>query len=1058
MLKSLLPVLGFLLLAMQIFAQDQVLEKTNTAELNRMYEEFTQREMETRKRIEKYAAEKGILIDHYLPNGKVMSLVGFDETGAPLYRRTDNAQASATIATKQVYPSATLASKYNLAGRGFIVGEWDGGTSRLTHREFEGRSIQIDNGTMAVSEHATHVGGTLVAGGINPSARGMAYQATLWTNDWNNDDAEMTLRASQGLLISNHSYGTNAGWDCDAGPCQWYGSDAISTMYDYKFGFYDSQARDWDRLAYNAPFYLIVKSAGNSRNAGPGNNPSRPNNGPYDCIPTYSVAKNILTVGAVNGNSAGYSGPNSVAMSDFSSWGPADDGRIKPDIVGDGVGVFSTGSANDQQYITLQGTSMSAPSVAGSCLLLQEMFSNTHKKAKMWSSTLKGLVIHTADETGFFLGPDYRFGWGQMNTKKASDVILGDSISSLIKEEQLLNQATREITVTAKGTEPLVATLCWTDVQGAPGPAALNSRLKMLVNDLDLRLVNQANQSITLPWRCNPDSVTSPARKNDNSVDNVEKIELPNPTVGQAYKLRITHKGNLQAGPGLPLAQNYSLIVSGIVAGDTSQVCIPLQYMNSKTGIVGDGSGARDYVHNADCGWVLNPEDTGSIVQAVFRSFNVAAGDTLYAYSGTSASGTLIGKFSGSSLPDTLLSTTPQLYLNFKTNGSNAAPGWEISYSSIAKPKYTFSPDASTICTGNSVVYSIVAQNGPTTDWTYSWQFPGGNPSTSTLASPTVVYTDLGTYNATVSVTNKAGAATQTKNAVVIVKPLTAPNTIPYFEGFESTTFPNNSNPDLVWTIQADVNPWVRNTLSPFAGLGAMRIRNNTGKKDKRELISPAFSLENVPAENRYITFRMAYARINTAASADQLRVLISTNCGKTWTEAWKRSNTTNPKLSTIGDGTADVVTGSFIPEPNQYRKDSISLASLPADTKNLIVKFEMTSETGNFLYLDNFWISQNVTGIEEVRQSVKMDMILYPNPSDMEARLMIKSPGSKPVRIELRDIAGRTIAVKDIQAFNLFETAEFSVGEAFQTVGPGVYFIHAQSVSAEKTIKWLRK
>jgi subtilisin family serine protease len=280
---------------------------------------------------------------------------------------------------------------------------------------------------MAQSEHATHVGGTLIAGGINGNVRGMAYQANLLANDWNNDESEMTLRAGQGLLVSNHSYGAICGWSDDGS--QWNGDNSVNATYDYKFGYYDTRARNWDRLAFNAPYYLIVKSAGNSRGAGPNPpDPSHPANGPYDCLPTYSVAKNILTVGAVNALTNGWTSAGSVSMSTFSSWGPTDEGRIKPDVVGCGVNVPALGITNDNQYVTLSGTSMSGPSVAGSCLLLVEHYSNTHNSAKMRSSSLKGLVIHTADECFSFPGPDYRFGWGLMNTRKAADLISNDSI------------------------------------------------------------------------------------------------------------------------------------------------------------------------------------------------------------------------------------------------------------------------------------------------------------------------------------------------------------------------------------------------------------------------------------------------------------------------------------------------------------------------------------------------------------------------------------------------------------------------------------------------------
>lgn len=1060
MFKNYLPALGLLVLAGSLNAQDKVLERTNRSELEKMVQEFSEQDASLRARIEAYAKEHNVLIDHYLPSGKVMSIVGFDTNGKPLYQQTDNnSVAASTISTNRVYPSASIASKYNLAGRGFTVGEWDGGASRITHREFEGRSVQADNSTMALSEHATHVGGTLIAGGISANARGMAYQAKLLTHDWNSDDAEMTSRAAQGLLVSNHSYGTQCGWELNetTGQWEWNGNDAISTQYDYKFGYYDTQARDWDRISYNAPYYLIVKSAGNSRNSGPGNDPNRPNNGPYDCLPTYSVAKNILTVGATVGLNNGYVSANGVVISDFSSWGPADDGRIKPDICGDGVNVLSTGSATDQQYVTLSGTSMSSPSVAGSCLLLQEMYSNTHNKGKMKSATLKGLVIHTADECFIYPGPDYRFGWGLMNTRKAADFLLNENRTTLLAEDTLNNQATKEITVTAiGGTTPLVATLCWTDYQGTPGTPALNSRLKMLVNDLDLRIINENNNQVTLPWRLNPDSVTAPARKNDNSVDNVEKVELPGAVAGQTYKIRITHKGNLFAGNGNPQHQPYSLLISGVVAGDTTRTCIPLQWMNAKSGILDDGSGsAKPYANNSDCGWVLNPEDSAAVVQVVFRNFNVAAGDTLYAYSGTNASGTLIGKFSGNTLPDTIVSEDAQMYLNFKSNDAGNAAGWEIAYSSLPKPRFTFAGDAKTICAGGNVTYTVTPLNGPTNDWIYNWQFTGASISTSSAISPNVTYANPGVYSVTLSISNKAGQTVVVNTNILTVKPVQAPVPAPYSSGFEETTIFNNPNADLNWWTTTDANAWVRNTLSPYEGVAAMRIRNNTGLRNKRELITPSINLAAGTGPYK-IFFRTAYARISTATAADQLRVLISTDCGKTWTEMFKRSHTTNPPLSTIGNSAADVVSGTFIPELSQYRLDSISLASLPETTTNLLVNFEMTSERGNFLYLDNFRIA-GVTSVADDILSKELSVLVIPNPSESNAVIRVQAGRSGSADIKVTDLTGRVHFSDRIQIYNNSGEAEIKTDSWAAGLSSGVYLIQVSNGLQTRTVRWFK-
>ncbi len=150
----------------------------------------------------------------------------------------------------------------------------------------------------------------------------------------------------------------------------------------YYFGFYSQVSRDYDKIAYNAPYYLIVKSTGNERDETgpyPGqqywiyngtdwvlSSTRRDSDGDYDCVAHAAVAKNILSVGAVYDLREGYSSPSNVSMSSFSSWGPTDDGRIKPDIVANGTALYSSISGHNASYGSMSGTSMSAPRATGS--------------------------------------------------------------------------------------------------------------------------------------------------------------------------------------------------------------------------------------------------------------------------------------------------------------------------------------------------------------------------------------------------------------------------------------------------------------------------------------------------------------------------------------------------------------------------------------------------------------------------------------------------------------------------------------------------------------------
>lgn len=515
-------------------------------------------------------------------NGTLISLQGVTPMGFPIYLRTDNnTTAAATTGTNTVQPGGLLG--LNLTGSTAALNNklaiWDGGWVLTNHQEFAGKTISIKDANSLVIEHATHVAGTMIAKGVYAPAKGMAYGATtLLSYDFNNDIAEMTAAAS-GLLLSNHSYGGVSGWSFNDSQNRWEWYGLPGDTEDYTFGFYDTRTQSWDKIAYNAPYYLIVESSGNSRTEnGPAvgsdywgyrsrtdqtivDKGARPagisSNDTYDVLNSTANAKNSLTVGAVNPLPYGPTSRTDVVVAPFSSWGPTDDGRVKPDIVGMGVNVLSTDNASTTAYTTLSGTSMAAPNVTGSLYLLQEYYQQKNSGNFMKSATLKGLVCHTAFDAGN-VGPDYVYGWGLLDMKKAAQAITDNGAKSMIKEYALTQGQTQTVNVIASGNGDLMATIAWTDPQGTPtAGTTINDRTPKLVNDLDIRVSD--GTTTFRPWVLDPANPSVAATTGDNIRDNVEQIYIPGAIPGKAYTITITHKGTLASAP-----QNYALIVTGI--------------------------------------------------------------------------------------------------------------------------------------------------------------------------------------------------------------------------------------------------------------------------------------------------------------------------------------------------------------------------------------------------------------------------------------------------------------------------------------------------------------
>lgn len=818
----------------------EITKDYNQQELKKLEQELKKKSDDSKKKALQLAALNGWPITLTTAKGSFAELQGVDEDGNPIYYITSNTNASESTRTDHLNSGGSLG--LNLNGDNMTAYVWDGGVARAGHQEYDGSGgtnrFSIGDGSSALNFHAAHVTGTIMASGVQASAKGMAPESNVIGNDWNSDLSEATSAAASGMLVSNHSYGyairDNAG------------NVQLPTYY---FGAYIGVSRDWDQIMYNAPNYLMVVAAGNDGDDNTANSNPIGGNSLFDKLSGHATSKNNLVVANAQDANIGASGNLiSVNINSSSSEGPTDDLRIKPDITGNGTNVYSTYETSNSAYGTISGTSMASPNVTGSLVLLQEHYNNVNG-AFMRAATLKGLALHTADDAGS-TGPDAIFGWGLLNTKRAAESITNNGNQTMIQELSLAPGQTYTITVDADGVNDLLASISWTDLPGTANTGTINLSTPVLVNDLDIR-VSKGGTTYT-PWKLTGPTTNT---KGDNNVDPFERVDVAN--ASGTYTITVTHKGTLGS------AQNYSLIVTGIIQSSVVACTTTISSFPYSEGFE-NTLGLWTQNSGDDFDWTVNSGTTPSDNTGP----SSANSGSYYAYMESSAP-------------------------NFSTkNAILTGPCFDLT--GISNPTMNFDYHLYGASDMGVLNLQASADGGA---WTTIWTKVGNQGNT--WASESV---DLNAFTASSSVKLRFNGTTGTTwqgdmaiDAINVSGEASGPScattitSFPYSESYENTLadWTQNGDDDFDWTVSSgstpsgDTGPSGANDGSYYVYMESSAPNYST---KNAKLTSPCFDLTGV--FNPVINFD--YHMYGTAAMGD-LNLEVSTD-GVSWASIWSKS------------------------------------------------------------------------------------------------------------------------------------------------------------------------
>jgi PKD repeat protein len=302
------------------------------------------------------------------------------------------------------------------------------------------------------------------------------------------------------------------------------------------------------------------------------------------------------------------------------------------------------------------------------------------------------------------------------------------------------------------------------------------------------------------------------------------------------------------------------------------------------------------------------------------------------------------------------------------------------------------------ICPGSKLNFKDWSYNGEITE--RLWTFEGGTPYQSTFENVEVTFAEAGTYEVTLEVSNAQGSNSLTRTAFITVLPEDALVKAPFGQDFAESTS------TIGWSLEKDAENygWSRTTSTGYSGNTSLEaaIDQFSASGSRYSLTLPPLDLSNhgTPIS---LNYKYAYGRSNTT-STEILFVLVSTNCGQTWT-TMKVYNAAN------GLATGPTQVGWRPSNVDDWARNSIDLTNYSTEN-NILFRFDVIGQSGNSVFIDDINIGQYHLSTEDLILDTKFQV--YPNPAKDIVNYSFNA-SVKNIEVSLTDISGRVISTETI-------------------------------------------